>query len=408
MHKHTFSHSPTVSESSAKESLSESPDQLHSKFDMGIVRKGGSSGEGGSTLIPLATKRDTSDDDDEKKSLHRSSAGPKDYPLQIKVIACLGLVMVQVFAASVMKIAQKDGVYSFSPQSSLVMSETIKTGLSAVYLFLETRDINAARASMRDQSSRPLVIHMTGLAALYCFNNAIMFWLFAHADPGSISLIKSGATIVSAVLMYFWRRFRLSIPRWLVIVVQMLGLVVAQYDACKGRSVLPPTVYGVLFLSLFNSSIANVWNEHVIKSFEFAGLAVKNIYLYAFGAVLNLFAFWYYRYTVPDTPSFFQGYTIVAMLVVTSNAFIGIAMNAVYKYADALIKNLATTTTTVILLVISAWFFGGRSDVMVFIGASVVVAGTFLYFLLGSSEAKTEELRRKVEQFEQTANDSPY
>lgn len=392
---------------SNRESLSEPADHPQSKFNMGIVKKGNTS-DGESTLIPLATSRDTPDDNDEKKSALRALAGPKEYPLQIKVFACLGLVAVQVFASSVMKIAQKDGVYSFSPQSSLVMSETIKAVLSAMYLFLETRDISTTRATIRDQSSRPLIVHMTGLAALYCVNNAIMFWLFARADPGSISLIKSGATIVSAVLMYFWRRFRLSVPRWLVIIVQMLGLVVAQYDSCRGRSVLPPAVYGVLFLSLFNSSIANVWNEHVIKSFEFAGLAVKNIYLYAFGAILNLLAFWYYRYTVPETPSFFQGYTIVAMLVVTSNSFIGIAMNAVYKYADALIKNLATTTTTVILLVISAWFFGGRSDIMVFIGASVVVAGTFLYFLLGSSEAKTEELRRKVEQLEQNVNDSQY
>lgn len=332
----------------------------------------------------------------------------KEYSPEIKVIACLGLVTVQVFAAIVMKIAQKDGKYSFSPQSSLVMSETIKTAISIAYLFMEASPTSALPSSTEahknknikgmiiEQSSQALIIHMFGLAALYCFNNGIMFWLFARADPGSISLIKSGATIVSAVLMYFWRHFKLSIPRWLVIIIQMLGLVVAQYDACKGQSVLSPTVYLVLFISLFNSSIANVWNEHVIKNFNFAGLAVKNIYLYAFGAILNMVAFMYYRIAIPETPQFFEGYGFAAMGVVTSNACIGIAMNAVYKYADALVKNVSTTTTTVVLLIVSSMFFAGRSDIMVFIGTVVVICGTFLYFLLGISETKINELEKKL------------
>lgn len=247
-----------------------------------------------------------------------------------------------------------------------------------------------------EQSSQPLLFHMFGLAALYCINNAIMFWLFARADPGSISLIKSGATVVSAILLYVWRRFKLSISRWLVIIVQMLGLVVAQYDACKGRSVLNRGVYSMLFISLLNSSVANVWNEHVIKSFQIAGLAVKNLYLYAFGAILNLVAFMAYRASYADTPAFFQGYGLAAMGVVTSNAFMGIAINAVYKYADALVKNISTTTTTVILLIISAMIFAGRNDIMVFIGTVVVICGTFLYFLLGMSEAKMDELQRKL------------
>lgn len=352
-------------------------------------------------------------------------AAPVDYGPKIKIVACLGLVFVQVFASTVMKLAQKNGRYSFSPQSSLVMSESIKTLMSIAYLFVEASSsfsssststglsssnpiangssgtsiadkLTVIRTMVAEQSSQPLLFHMLGLAALYCINNAIMFWLFARADPGSISLIKSGATVVSAILLYIWRHFKLSISQWLVIIVQMLGLVVAQYDACKGRSVLNPGVYVMLFISLLNSSVANVWNEHVIKSFQVAGLAVKNLYLYAFGAILNMVAFMAYRASYADTPAFFQGYGLAALGVVTSNAFIGIAINAVYKYADALVKNISTTTTTVILLIISAMIFAGRNDIMVFIGTVVVICGTFLYFLLGISEAKMDELQRKL------------
>lgn len=238
---------------------------------------------------------------------------------------------------------------------------------------------------------------MLGLAGIYCVNNGLMFWLFARADPGSITLIKSGGTIVSAVLMYLWRDFRLSGVRWAVILVQMLGLIVAQYDMCLGKSQLAGGVYVVLFVSLFNSSVANVWNEHVVKRFEKSSLATKNVHLYMFGAGLNVMMFAYRRVSEPGSPGFFDGYGVGAMLVVSCNAFMGIAINIVYKYADALVKNIATTSTTVVLLIISGWFFEGRADVMVFVGAGVVLLGTFLYFVLGLEEEKLKEMKVLLE-----------
>lgn len=321
------------------------------------------------------------------------SGGSKEYPIKTKILAWAALCTVQIFASVVLKVAQHDGVYNFSPQSSLVMSESIKFGLSWMYLYYDSKDINTMRRTFRQETNVKLIFHMLCVAAIYCFNNGLMFWLFARADPGSITLIKSGATIVSAILMYFWRGFRLSLSRWMIIIIQMLGLIVAQYDSCSGKSHLSPIVYGILFLSLFNSSVANVWNEHVIKNFESASIATKNIHLYFFGGLLNLLIFWWIKMTSDNTPAFFQGYNMIAMCVVISNAFMGIAMNIVYKYADALVKNIATTTTTVVLLILSAMFFQGRSNLMVFIGGSIVVIGTFLYFYTGITESKMKDVQ---------------
>lgn len=309
----------------------------------------------------------------------------------MKVAACVSLIGVQLFASIVLKLATTNEGYDFSPQSSLVLSEFIKMVLSALYVLRESRSFSE---SMKQQSEVRLVLHLGGLAALYCFNNGLMFWLFARADPGSITLVKSGATVVSAVLLYFVRGLRLSACRWMVIVVQMLALVVAQYDGCAGQAHLSSRVYCVLVLSLLNSSVANVWNEQVVKQFEGSSLGVKNVYLYLFGAALNVVAFVCTRLSDHKTPRFWQGYSLMAMCVVCSNAFMGIAINCVYKYADALIKNIATSTTTVILVVLSAVLFRGRSNVMVFLGAGIVVVGTYLYFSLGVTEQRLQRLQQ--------------
>lgn len=304
--------------------------------------------------------------------------------MKVKAAACVALVGVQLFASIVLKVATSGEGYSFSPQSSLVLSEVIKMVLSAGYV---VRESGSGWRAMREQSSAGLVTQLGGLAVLYCVNNAVMFWLFARADPGSITLVKSGATVVSAVLLYFVRGLRLSANRWTVIVVQMLGLVVAQYDSCAGRAQLSARVYAALVMSVVNSSVANVWNERVVQRFEAASLGVKNVYLYMFGAVLNGGAFAALRATrAAQTPRFWEGYSAAALCVVGSNALMGIAINCVYKYADAVVKNVATSTTTALLVGVSAVMFGGRRDAMAFVGAALVLAGTFLYLSLGAAE----------------------
>jgi Nucleotide-sugar transporter len=305
-----------------------------------------------------------------------------------KVLALLCLSAVQVFAGVVLKTAQSGGVYAFSPQSSLFMSETVKMSLSAFYLVRDAEGARRARANFVGESNARLVLHMGGLAGVYAWNNALAFWLFARADPGSIMLTKSTSAIVSAVMLYFVRGFVLTPQRWLVLAVQVLGLITAQYDACKGSAVYGPAVYAVLLLTLLNSNIANVWNEYVIQNFEATSLATKNIYLYGIGAALNMIAFLYNRAVLASSPAFFEGYGPAAMAVVLSNALIGITMNIVYKYSDALVKTIATSLTAVILLVLSAVFFGARANAMVFVGGAVLIAGTYLYFAMGLMEAR--------------------
>jgi hypothetical protein len=55
---------------------------------------------------------------------------------------------------------------------------------------------------------------------------------------------------------------------------------------------------------------------------------------------------------------FFEGYdTVSAKMVIICNAMIGLAISAVFKYADAVIKTFATAVVTVLLVIFSAIYF---------------------------------------------------
>ena len=165
-----------------------------------------------------------------------------------------------------------------------------------------------------------------------------MLWLFGRADPGSIILVKSGGTIVSALIMYVTRRFRLSLGRWIVVILQTFGVIIAQFNPCSGRAHLVPVVYAALVLSFANLSIANDWNEHVIKQYSTCSIAVKNVHLYLSGSPMNAVVYQYLHLTDSSTPGFFEGYEGLAGGVVLCNALMGVWMIVVHKYADAVMK----------------------------------------------------------------------
>jgi solute carrier family 35 (UDP-sugar transporter), member A1/2/3 len=309
-----------------------------------------------------------------------SQIASQDHASSVRVLALVSLAAVQVFAGLVLKLAQSGGSYSFSPQSSLAMSETVKLAMSGFYLSRESGGILAAGTVLYRETSMRLVLHMTGLAGLYAVNNALAFWLFARADPGAIMLTKATSSVVSAVMLYFARGFVVSRVRWVLLVIQMLGLFTAQYDMRTGTSTYSTAVYGVMMLTVVHSNAANVWNERVIQEVGSASMATKNIYLYGIGAALNVAAFAFARASQSLSLRFFEGYGLAATAVVTSNALIGLCMNVVYRYADALVKTIATSVASIAMLALSAVCFGGRADALVFVGGAILASASYVYF----------------------------
>merc|ERR1719247_3149613 len=112
---------------------------------------------------------------------------------------------------------------------------------------------------------------------------------------------------------------------------------------------------------------------------------------------MNLFAFCF----LPNPNSthvnigLFDGYdTWSTKGVILSNAFIGIAISLVYKYADALVKMIATDCTTTILMIFSASVLGTPSTPLTWFGVMIVFVAIHQYGDAGKLYAE-EQLRKK-------------
>ncbi|KAJ3161110.1 hypothetical protein HDU86_007731 [Geranomyces michiganensis] len=107
--------------------------------------------------------------------------------------------------------------------------------------------------------------------------------------------------------------------------------------------------------------------------------------LYASGTIINL-AIYAYKAAAGDEPSFFYGYdSVLALTVVLLNAFIGIAITYVYKYADAVVKSIAGSVTTGLLVILSAVLFGARVTILTGTGSLIIFTSTYIYMVRGPS-----------------------
>ncbi|KAJ3105280.1 hypothetical protein HDU97_008303 [Phlyctochytrium planicorne] len=354
------------------------------------------------------------------------------------LIALAALVGIQVSVSIIYEYAGASGRYSFSQASSLTISEFVKLVISLVLLattsnlngkptsfaeeqkammsdvennihfrkFMEDyssvegadgwqgivygikrrlriREFWNVFAFIRAKATPKVVLPCAGLAALLTFNNHFAFWLFLLVDPGTISLMKSACTFISAGILYFFGRVTNRI-QWTAIFIQAAGMIVSQYDPCKGGAVHSVSSYLLLFLSVSITALSGCLNDHINKTLGIPLHAI-NVYLYFFSFVLNLSYFFYVRSADPTSPAFFEGYDRIAMMVVLCNCVIGLVITAVYKYADAVIKTMAQTVSTGILIFLSALLFSTPLGFLQVCGVLVIFVTSYLYFVTSLS-----------------------
>merc|ERR1711907_676827 len=95
---------------------------------------------------------------------------------------------------------------------------------------------------------------------------------------------------------------------------------------------------------------------------------------------------------------FLDGYDRwAAKCVILSNAFIGIAISLVYKYADALVKMIATDCTTTILMMFSVTVLGTPSTPLTWFGVLIVFVSIQQYGDAGRLNAIDQQRKEEEE-----------
>ena len=249
------------------------------------------------------------------------------------------LVCVQSCALLLFKLCQTSGSYSFSPASSVALTEACKLALAVT---LHSRQVSAGANQLFEGLTPKIVLHYFGLAMLYTINNQLTFYCFQIIDPGTFALGKSVAPYLVALFLRL-SGDRLNQLQWVCILLQCICLAVTQYNSCKDTTALSLHAYLILALATGITATSSVWNQKVVKGFQ-VPVNLQNTLLYVFGFSIAVASY----LVIPDPKGrgFFTGYNLLAAVLVLFQAFHGLAVTLVYKYADAIVKNFANATVS--------------------------------------------------------------
>lgn len=308
---------------------------------------------------------------------------------RMKMLAALGLVLVSTMTGVLYKVSQAvGGGFKYSTTSAIAIAEMVKFGMSLSFHVGDTTHHSknetkwvSGMAVVRNQVSVSGAGHIWFLSVLYFLNNQLSFYVYMLADPGTIFLFKAGSTMIVATVQCLCVGKRFSAQQWQAMALQGIGMVIVQYNPCKSSARYSPRAYLLMTISTVVTALCAVRNEYLVKNYKI-GLNVQNMVLYSGGILLNLFAFFF----LPNPNSsqedigFFTGYdNPLACAVVFANAMIGLAITAVYKYADAVTKCIAGDVTAVVLCVISSIFFELEPSVSLWCGVFVVCFAVHSY-----------------------------
>ena len=282
------------------------------------------------------------------------------------------LVATMTVAMLLFKLCQVGGAYTFSPASSVALTELCKLTLA-----LSLHALGGARTveAWREGVDRRVMLHYAGLSAAYTFNNQMAFYILRVADPGSLALAKSTAPYLVAMMLRCSGQ-QINELQYVAIITTCLAIGVVQYDVCKGGGVLPARVYAMMGISTLVTAGTSVWNQQVVKGFA-VPVNLQNSLLYVGGSLFAVSSFILLPEEQPK--GFLEGYTPLAALLVLFQAFHGLAVTLVYKYADAIVKNFANATVMALLVCISAAFFELKVNAHSWLGIGIILTSTHLY-----------------------------
>jgi len=287
------------------------------------------------------------------------------------------LVTVQSCALLLFKLCQSSGAYTFSPASSVALTEACKLALAA---YLHTTAVKSTDAPFFDGVTPKIVAHYFGLACLYTANNQLTFYCFELVDPGTFTLAKSTAPYLVALLSRIFGQ-PINELQWVCILLQCICIAVSQYDACKSHGAVPTKGYILMIAATLITAVSSVWNNKVVKGFK-VPINLQNSMLYIFGLNIAIVSYIFtpsIKDSAGETHGFFYGYNSIAVLLVVFQAFHGLAVTLVYKYADAIVKNFANSAVMAILVIISANFFNVATTIHSWLGVAGVLVTTYAY-----------------------------
>eukprot|EP00795_Rhopilema_esculentum_P004721 gene4721-21018_t len=282
--------------------------------------------------------------------------------------------------------------HMYLSSTAVVLSEAIKMITCLAVLFRHAQnDVNRLSRELKDQifDKWSDSVKLTVPAILYTVQNNLLFLALSCLDAATYQVTYQLKILTTAMFSVVMLGRNLTRLKWISLVILMLGVALVQMpsgsknEASKKERSMSTQLMGLIAVltACFSSGFAGVYFEKLLKG-STVSLWMRNILLACYGILFGILGVLINDFSKVKEHGFFQGYTISTWFVILLQAYGGLLVAAVVKYADNILKGFATSISIVLSSIISYYFIGDFEPSLYFmLGGTGVLTATYLYSL---------------------------
>uniref|UniRef100_A0A8C5N1I2 Solute carrier family 35 member A2 n=1 Tax=Leptobrachium leishanense TaxID=445787 RepID=A0A8C5N1I2_9ANUR len=277
----------------------------------------------------------------------------------------------------------------FFTTTAVVMAEVLK-GMTCLLLILAQKRGNVKELVMFLYESI-IVQYMDTLklavpSLIYTLQNNLQYVAISNLPAATFQVTYQLKILTTALFSVLLLRKSLSRLQWGSLVILFAGVAIVQAEQSGSKETVSTSgqsyVVGLVAVSVscLSSGFAGVYFERILKGSS-ASVWLRNVQLGIFGTALGLLAMWHQDGSAVTEHGFFHGYTPLVWCVIFNQAFGGLLVAVVVKYADNILKGFATSLSIVVSTAASVHLFGFHVDIPFALGAALVIGAVYLYSL---------------------------
>ncbi|XP_050972245.1 UDP-galactose translocator [Labeo rohita] len=279
----------------------------------------------------------------------------------------------------------------FYTTSAVVMAEVLKVLTCMVIILIQKRGNVKSFISLLYDSIVVQYLDTLKLAVpslIYTLQNNLQYVAISNLPAATFQVTYQLKILTTALFSVLMLRKSLSKMQWISLVLLFTGVAIVQVEQESGKQkeavITTNQNYfkGLVsvIISCLSSGFAGVYFEKILKGSS-ASVWMRNIQLGIFGTLLGLLGMWWNDGAAIAEKGFLFGYTPMVWGVIFNQAFGGLLVAVVVKYADNILKGFATSFSIIVSTITSVYLFGFHVDLIFTLGAGLVIGAVYMYSL---------------------------
>ncbi|KAL1524505.1 hypothetical protein AB1Y20_019399 [Prymnesium parvum] len=269
---------------------------------------------------------------------------------------------------------------------------------------------NPAKQSHRSLSFRDM-LQFAVPAFVYFINNNLIFIILLYVSSTTYQILSSLKTVATGILFRIILKRELDSVQRVAILLLACGAATSQFPVCKDRIQIIITNesvsngslvddvravreaisdqdggggafigVAVALLACLNSAFAGVYSELLLKKDgSVHSIHLQNMMLYTWGVLFNGLALIIKDHEQLTEHGLLGGYSLAVWLLVTNNALNGLAISAILKFSNNIVRVFAHTMAMMLTMILEVMFMSSPLSPQLCVSITVVSCATYLY-----------------------------